>query len=67
MARVGRYKRSERMVWLVRCLGPADVAEHQFWSEDKIRDRVCSRCRERLREMNLSPRMANPVRANEDE
>lgn len=65
MARVGRYKKGERPLWYVRCLGPDTVPEHCFYSEDKVRERICSKCREKIKDMNLSPRLEKPVRTRE--
>ncbi len=67
MARVGRYKKGQRPMWYVRCLGPDSVADHWFYSEDRIRERICTKCRERIKDMNLSPRCVNPVRSRDED
>ncbi len=36
---------------LVRCLGP-DAKEHTFLSPDRVKVRVCKRCRERQRDVS---------------
>lgn len=35
---------------LVRCLGPGE--EHEFLSHDRVRNRVCPRCRVTIKEMS---------------
>jgi hypothetical protein len=39
---------------MVRCLGPGD--EHQFWSADTVRLRVCRQCTELLEKLGPTAR-----------
>ncbi len=45
-------------VW-VRCLGTSKT-EHHFLSEDKARDRICAKCREKMEKQLRASRYHEP-------
>lgn len=58
---MGRHKQKRKAPeHYVRCLGPAIVTEHWFWSYDKLRERICVKCRARIEDMRLGRAAREP-------